>query len=56
VIYRPESERVSHYFEAHLPTQFDLLIHLDRTHAVEPLDRDSGWSDEEPPETYPSGL
>jgi erythromycin esterase-like protein len=56
VIYRPESERVSHYFEAHLPTQFDLLIHLDRTHAVEPLDRDSGWSDEEPPETFPSGL
>jgi erythromycin esterase-like protein len=56
VIYRPESERVSHYFEAHLPSQFDLVIHLDRTHAVEPLDRDSGWSDEEPPETYPSGF
>jgi erythromycin esterase-like protein len=56
VIYRPETERLSHYFEAHLPSQFDALIHLDRTRAVEPLDRTSGWDAGEPPETYPTGL
>jgi erythromycin esterase-like protein len=56
VIYRPETERVSHYFEAHLPTQFDAIIHLDRTTAIEPLDRAAGWDSSEPPETYPSGL
>ncbi|HEY8309154.1 MAG TPA: erythromycin esterase family protein, partial [Gemmatimonadaceae bacterium] len=31
VIYRPETERVSHYFEARLPEQFDAVIHIDRT-------------------------
>src|SRR3954469_23923617 len=56
VIYRPETERVSHYFEAHLPTQFDAVIHLDQTTAVEPLDRTAGWDTGEPPETYPTGL
>ena len=28
VIYRPDTERHSHYFEAHLPSQFDALIHI----------------------------
>jgi erythromycin esterase-like protein len=56
VIYRPETERVSHYFEAHLPTQFDAVIHLDQTTAVEPLDSTAGWDTVEPPETYPTGL
>jgi erythromycin esterase-like protein len=56
VIYRPESERVSHYFEARLPQQFDAVIHFDETHAVEPLDRTAGWDTGEPPETYPFGL
>lgn len=37
VIYRPESERMSHYFFTHLPQQFDAIIHIDRTTAVEPL-------------------
>jgi erythromycin esterase-like protein len=55
VIYRPESERVSHYFEARLTEQFDALIHLDETRAVEPLDRTPGWKSAEPPETFPSG-
>jgi erythromycin esterase-like protein len=55
VIYRPESERVSHYFEARLTEQFDALIHLDETRAVEPLDRTPGWESAEPPETFPSG-
>jgi erythromycin esterase-like protein len=56
VIYRPETERVSHYFEARLPQQFDALIHYDQTRAVEPLDRTVGWDTGEPPETFPSGL
>jgi erythromycin esterase-like protein len=56
VIYRPDSERASHYFEARLPRQFDAVIHFDETRAVEPLDRTSGWDTGEPPETYPTGL
>jgi erythromycin esterase-like protein len=56
VIYRPESERASHYFEARLPQQFDAVIHFDETRAVEPLDRTPGWDKGEPPETYPFGV
>jgi erythromycin esterase-like protein len=56
VIYRPETERVSHYFEALLPRQFDAVIHFDQTRAVEPLDRSAGWDEGEPPETFPTGL
>jgi erythromycin esterase-like protein len=56
VIYRPESERVSHYFEARLPHQFDAVVHFDETRAVEPLDRTPGWDRGESPETYPTGL
>jgi erythromycin esterase-like protein len=56
VIYRPDTERLSHYFEARLPRQFDAVIHFDQTRAVEPLDRTAGWDMGEPPETYPTGL
>jgi erythromycin esterase-like protein len=38
VIYRPDTERFSHYCRAHLPGQFDAVVHLDRTRAVEPLE------------------
>lgn len=38
VIYRPESERISHYFHASLPQQFDTVIHFDETDAVDPLE------------------
>lgn len=38
VIYRPETERASHYFEARLSRQFDAVIHVDRTRPVQPLD------------------
>jgi erythromycin esterase-like protein len=55
VIYRPETERQSHYFHARLEGQFDAVIHLDRTHALEPLERNARWDRGEPPETYPSG-
>jgi erythromycin esterase-like protein len=37
VIYLPETERASHYFEARLSQQFDAVIHWDQTRAVEPL-------------------
>ena len=38
MIYRPDSELASHYFEAVLPRQFDEYIWIDRTSAVKPLD------------------
>ncbi len=56
VIYRPESERASHYFSASLPDQFDALIHIDRTRAVEPLERTVEWEAGEVPETFPTGI
>jgi erythromycin esterase-like protein len=56
VIYRPETERLSHYFHTRLPQQFDAMIHLDETDALEPLDRFSAVSDEEVPDTYPAGI
>ena len=37
VVYLPGSERRNHYFEARLSKQFDAVIHLDVTSAVEPL-------------------
>jgi erythromycin esterase-like protein len=55
VVYRPETERASHYFEAALPEQFDVVIHLDKTRALEPLERLSALSNGEQPETYPEG-
>lgn len=56
VIYKPETERASHWFHASLPAQFDTVIHLDHTTAVEPLERTSVWDAGEAPETYPTGL
>jgi erythromycin esterase-like protein len=59
VIYRPETERQSHYFEASVSGQFDLVIHLDETRALEPLERTTQWhagEDLELPETFPSAL
>ena len=53
VIYRPETERLSHYFEARLSAQFDAVLHFDETRAVEPLERTSEWDAGELPETYP---
>jgi erythromycin esterase-like protein len=56
VIYRPQAERASHWFHADLTAQFDAVIHIDRTSAVEPFERTALWDAGEPPETYPSGL
>jgi protein-L-isoaspartate(D-aspartate) O-methyltransferase len=53
VIYRPQSELHSHYFQAELPRQFDEYVWIDETSAVTPLDTAalSGM-----PETYPFGV
>lgn len=56
VVYRPDSERHSHYFKSCLPEQFDFLLHYDETHAVEPLAATPQWHRGELDETYPSGL
>jgi protein-L-isoaspartate(D-aspartate) O-methyltransferase len=53
VIYRPETERASHYFHAVLPWQFDEYVWLDETKAVQPLETREL---EGVPETYPFGL
>jgi erythromycin esterase-like protein/predicted phosphoribosyltransferase len=53
VIYRPQTERQSHYFRARVSDQFDAVIHLDDTRALEPLERTAAWDEGEPPETYP---
>jgi erythromycin esterase-like protein len=42
VIYRPHTERHSHYFRAHPADQFDALVHLDHTTALTPLDHVPG--------------
>jgi protein-L-isoaspartate(D-aspartate) O-methyltransferase len=53
VIYRPETERQSHYFQAVLPRQFDEYIWFDETEAVTPL---HSAEIEGFPDTYPFGL
>jgi erythromycin esterase-like protein len=59
VIYRPQTERQSHYFYTHLARQFDALVHWDESHALEPMDKGLRWHAGEAgevPETYPSGI
>jgi erythromycin esterase-like protein/predicted phosphoribosyltransferase len=56
VVYKPETERGSHYFHARLARQFDYVLHFDETTALEPLERTAVWTAGEPAETYPSGL
>ena len=56
VIYRPETERQSHYFETRVSEQFDAVIHVDETRAVEPLERTAEWDRGEPAETFPFGV
>lgn len=56
VIYLPQTERQSHYFHVRPSDQFDAMIHIDHTRALEPLEPTSVWIAGENPETYPSGL
>ncbi len=53
VIYRPETERWSHYSEAILPRQFDAWVWFDETRAVTPLQGEQRPGEEE---TYPFGF
>jgi len=57
VIYRPQTERQSHYFRSRLFQQFDVVVHYDETRAVRPLER---WPlqahPHEPAETFPFGV
>jgi erythromycin esterase-like protein len=55
VVYRPDTERRSHYFDATLVDQFDVVIHIDETTALEPLEQ---WAFDEfdLPDTYPTGM
>ncbi len=56
VVYRPETERLSHYFYAQLAKQFDAVVHCDKTSALEPLDKTAVWVRGEAPEAYPTGF
>jgi protein-L-isoaspartate(D-aspartate) O-methyltransferase len=53
VIYRPETERWSHYAQAVLPSQFDAWVWFDETEAVTPLGEEPASGEDE---TYPFGL
>jgi erythromycin esterase-like protein len=54
VIYRPETERWSHYSEAVLPRQFDAYVWFDETGALTPLAEEHLPG--HVPDTYPFGL
>jgi erythromycin esterase-like protein len=56
VVYKPRTERQSHYFHVRLAAQLDAIVHIDHTRAVEPLDRRAGWELGEAPETFPTGM
>ncbi len=55
VIYRPETERLSHYMDSSVSRQFDAFVWFDKTSPVTPL-----AGHEEPsgrvPETFPFGV
>lgn len=53
VVYRPETELASHYFEAVLADQFDAFVWFAQTRAVTPLGHEKPHG---APETYPFGL
>jgi erythromycin esterase-like protein len=53
VVYRPQSELMSHYFEAVMAEQFDAFVWIEETHAVTPL---AAGRKQGAPETYPFGL
>lgn len=56
VLYRPKTERQSHYLHSQLPQQFDAMLHFDHTTAVKPLEEVSRLSGGEAPETFPEGI
>lgn len=53
VIYRPESERLSHYPQVELAMQFDAYVWFDETRAITPLPAETGNG--RVPDTFPFG-
>jgi hypothetical protein len=53
VIYRPDTERWSHYSEAQLPNQFDAYVWFDESHAITPLAAEPRPGEDD---TYPFGF
>jgi erythromycin esterase-like protein len=56
VIYRPDTGRLSHYFNARLADQFDAVLHFEETTAIEPVPHAEEEQTPEVPETYPVGV
>ena len=56
VIYLPQSEYLSHYYKAQISKQFDALIYISETTAVEPLKVTPKWQSGEADDTYPFGM
>ena len=56
VIYRPETERFSHYFESVLADQFDAMIWIEQTRPVAALPLPKTQHLEPEDETYPFGV
>src|SRR5258708_12835249 len=54
VIYRPETERLSHYFFARLADQFDPVLHFDETRPVQPPPHPAHAQPPAPPATAPA--
>jgi len=60
VIYRPDTEKASHYCKSSLPKEYDAVIFLDQTQAIEPIDPTKPWQDQHDaimnqvdPDTFP---
>src|SRR6476659_9352945 len=56
VIYLPDTERESHYYHVRPADQYDAMIHIEHTRAVQPIEPTGVLIEGETPETYPSGL
>jgi erythromycin esterase-like protein len=58
VVYRPRTERQSHYYFSKLAEQYDVIVHIDETQTVEPLEhvRPMPTDEHDAPETFPSGV
>lgn len=59
-VYRSDTERRSHYYHSRLADQYDVIVHIDETHAVEPLEPPAQpplrQREDGSPESYPSGI
>lgn len=56
VIYRPSTERFSHYFYSSMSRQFDAVLHFDQSQNVEALELEKFGEVSEAPETFPVGI